>query len=143
MPAKMSTSQKMRYLKYVCLVVFTVGFVWLVWSIWNPYVLVSTETFPFVPLGQRVIRGYAIHSESELRGALVKYGISETGFGKSHGSVRFDSQFVFAIENGTLVEIYPGNSGFDIAAVSPSTNLIFVVVRGPAHPLKVVRYGPN
>ena len=88
---------------------------------------------------EMVARGYAIRSRYDLNIALSKYGIRESTFESAQGAVDFDKEFVFIVVNGNLIEIYSGNSGFDIAAITPSTSFSIAVVHGPkSRPLKAV-----
>ena len=102
-------------------------------------VIVSQKTYGSWPAEEMVTRGYAVRSSNDLKIALSKYGVAEFSFDSERGAVNFNNEFVFIVENGSLLEVYRGNSGFDIAAVKPSTNLSAAIVRGPkSRPLKAV-----
>ncbi len=105
----------------------------------NSYVIVSQRTYGSAFAEEDATRGYAVRSSNDLKNALSKYGITESSFDSGEGAVNFDKEFVFIVEKGSLLEIYSGNSGFDIAAVKPSTNLSTAIVRGPkSRPIKTV-----
>jgi hypothetical protein len=100
------------------------------------YEIVSQKSYSGTLTGKTATRGYAVRSLDELMAALKEHGVAQSDF---HGSVSFNKGFVFIVENGSLLEIYRGDSGFDIAAVRPSTNLSVAVVHGPkSRPLKAV-----
>ena len=103
------------------------------------YVIVSQKSFVSTPNGKSATRGFAVRSPDELIKALKEHGVAESDFYGEQGSVDFNKGFVFIVENGALLEINHGFSGFDIAAVTSSTNLSVAVVRGPnSRPIKAV-----
>lgn len=102
------------------------------------YVIVVQKSYT-VSSTSEVTKGLAVHSFHELGSALSKYGLEVSELEGDFGRVDFGKTFVFISENGRLLEISHGFSGFDVAALQPSTNLNVAVVRGPrSRPLKAV-----
>ena len=86
-----------------------------------------------------VTRGFAVRSFDELGVVLDEYDLEAAEFEADFGRVEFGNTFVFFSENGRLLEISRGHSGFDVAVIDSCTNLSVAVVRGPkSRPLKAV-----
>jgi hypothetical protein len=103
------------------------------------YVILSQKSYVTAQLAKTMMRGFAVRSPGELRETLKEYGVAQADFDSEQSSVNFNEGFVFIVENGSLLEISHGFSGFDLAVLSPSTNLSIAIVRGPtSRPLKAV-----
>jgi len=102
------------------------------------YVIVVQKSYT-VSSASEVTKGFAVHSLHELGSALSQYGLEVSQLERDFGRVDFRRTFVFISENGRLLAINHGFSGFDVAALQSSTNLNVAVVRGPrSRPLKAV-----
>jgi hypothetical protein len=115
--------------------VITLASVFLTAACWlyvraTRYVIISQVTYKSTSPGEKASRGHAVRSASDLKAILQEHGIAESDFNAEQGVVNFDREFVFVVENGSLLEINHGFSGFAIAAIKPITNLSIAIVRG-------------
>lgn len=114
------------------------GFVWL-YAHTTRYIIVSQRSYSAISNLKQPTMGYAVKSPETLREVLLRHGLSDGECKAEQQGVNFEREFVFVVENGTLLEMYRGNSGFDIAAVKSSTNFSVAVIHGPkSRPLKTV-----
>lgn len=103
------------------------------------YEIVLQQAFAPIQEQDSGTKGTAVRSANELKDLLPRIGKAMAAIEAESGRTDFQTHFLLFVERGRLVEVYPGNSGFDIAAVEATASNSLALVKGPRNrPIKTV-----
>jgi hypothetical protein len=130
-----------KVLGYVIFVVLAAA-VWLaVVSFVQRLEIVSRQVFRIRDTnGAQSLRGYPINDATSLQSALLAYGINTPLFTNALPKVNFSRTFLYAVENGRLIEFaYDSRLNYAVLETGSNGFVTLYVVRGQMRkPIKAI-----